>query len=64
MDKDQEIKGRVEAAKAGLLRYKGSPCWRGHSGERYTSTGGCTECSKEQALERHKRIRELLDAAK
>jgi hypothetical protein len=38
------IRARIEARAAGYKIYRGCACKRGHSGIRYTSTGGCIEC--------------------
>ncbi len=38
------ITARITAKAAGELTYKGTPCKRGHSGHRYTSSGNCVEC--------------------
>ncbi len=35
---------RRAAMIAGAMRYHGKPCAKGHSGERYTSTGACVAC--------------------
>ena len=36
---------RMDAAMQGLAKYQpDAPCKRGHTSERYTSTGGCIEC--------------------
>ena len=38
---------RTEATKSGYRLYNtGTPCQRGHTGPRYTSTGNCKECLK------------------
>jgi hypothetical protein len=34
--------------------YLGPPCRHGHSGERYTATGKCTECQRSQLLARYR----------
>ena len=40
-----EIIGRDEAhAQGKRLYYTGEPCRRGHTAERYVSTGACREC--------------------
>jgi hypothetical protein len=39
---------RLAAAAAGLTRYNtGRPCRNGHVADRYTSTGNCSECLKD-----------------
>jgi hypothetical protein len=45
----QEIISRKNAKKLGLKKYfTGKPCKNGHTSERYTITGICTECQKEK----------------
>lgn len=39
---------RIAAQDAGLLTYRGSPCRRGHDGERYSTNGGCVACANEK----------------
>ena len=36
-----------EAARLGLVRFKGKPCGKNHSGWRYTKGGTCIECIQE-----------------
>lgn len=36
---------RCTAEANGRKTYKGNPCQYGHSGQRYTSTGGCVDCT-------------------
>jgi hypothetical protein len=39
---------RRQAAESGLPRYNtGKPCARGHSGDRYTTTGNCVACANQ-----------------
>ena len=57
---DEETSPRLIAAKNQERTFNGSPCAKGHSGLRYTSTGGCVVCSKDSASERQDRIRKLL----
>jgi hypothetical protein len=45
---------RKEARRRGLKVYQGSPCLRGHSGLRYTSTGGCIQCISEGIRKRRR----------
>lgn len=42
-----------EARAAGLARYQGSPCPRGHSGERYVSNYKCVICLRDKARVRY-----------
>lgn len=35
---------RNAALAANAIRYQGKPCRKGHSGERYVSTGACVAC--------------------
>lgn len=37
---------RKEAKAAGLTRYIGAPCLRGHNGERSTHNGQCVACHR------------------
>lgn len=39
------MSSRKEAIAIGAKRYVGRPCPIGHSGERYTSDGGCVHCA-------------------
>lgn len=55
---------RAIAAAQGDRFYMGAPCAHGHDGRRYTSTGGCVECRKKAANDRHEMIRELLRKAR
>ena len=40
---------REAAHRLGRRTYRGQPCRRGHSGERYVSTWHCVECHAERA---------------
>ena len=59
---------RLKAAEAGLVRYHGRPCIHGHGTERYTTTGVCVTCNREQSnryqRKARKRIRDILANAK
>ena len=54
---------RMKAAEAGLVRYNGTPCRKGHGTERYTLTGVCVVCNRENSVrwqrEARQRIRQL-----
>lgn len=39
---------REEAKAAGLKRYQGQSCVRGHDGTRFTSSGECVACKRER----------------
>lgn len=36
---------RLKAIETGRLKYQGNPCKHGHNGIRYSSTGGCVDCT-------------------
>lgn len=56
---------RQQAAQKGLHRYyTGKPCRNGHDAERYTSTGSCVVCSRENVNAYHKRIAEAVKTAR
>lgn len=49
---------RQQAANLGQKRYyTGRPCSKGHSAQRFTSTGGCVVCSKNYVKEYQSRLK-------
>jgi len=60
MDQDLLPTNRLEAAKLRSLFYQSSPCSKGHSGLRYTTSGNCVECNRAASLARHELVRKLL----
>src|SRR5574337_1027423 len=44
MSRSDKDTAREAARVSGKSKYDGNPCKHGHSGLRYTSTGGCVEC--------------------
>lgn len=60
-----EIITRLEAAKRGLKYFNtGRPCSFGHLSDRYTSTGHCCECVKENNKKYSQKIKQMLDEAR
>lgn len=56
-----KIVTRMEAAKAGLVRYyTGRKCKRGHDAERFTSTGICVVCNRENASSHRQHMKEVI----
>ncbi len=55
---------RVQAAKAGLKHFQGPACVKGHDGKRFTSNGGCCECSRIRSQVYQQGIRDILAANK
>ena len=41
------LPAKRDAIARGERYYRGSPCQRGHMGERYVSTGACVDCVRE-----------------
>lgn len=55
----------VEARKRGLKFYNtGRPCLRGHTGDRYVSTGNCVQCLRADMAKRHHDNRESISRRK
>lgn len=53
---------RMEAAKAGLIRYyTGRPCKHGHDAERFTSTGGCVSCMYEKSAAYREKMKKAVN---
>ena len=55
---------RMKAAEAGLVRYNGTPCRKGHGTERYTLTGVCVVCNREHSGKWQRTMRQRLREAK
>ena len=49
---------RMKAAEAGLVRYEGNPCRKGHGTARYTLTGACVVCARENSVRQQRKTRE------
>lgn len=54
---------RIDAKTRGEKVYDGLDCKHGHGKTRYTSTGGCVECSRVSALAAYHKRRDRLLAA-
>lgn len=56
---------RQEALESGATRYTPTrPCKRGHNALRYTASGACVECDREQRERLMAKYREKREAAK
>lgn len=56
---------RMEAAKAGLNRYRtGKPCVNGHMADRYVLNGTCVQCALESANRHRNEFTAALKAAR
>jgi hypothetical protein len=49
---------RMKAAEAGLVRFEGNPCRKGHGTARYTLTGVCVVCARENSVRQQRKMRE------
>ena len=55
---------RMKAAEAGLVRFEGSPCRKGHGTARYTLTGVCVVCARENSVRQQRKMRERIRLAR
>jgi hypothetical protein len=59
--KQARTKARKAALQSGARYYRGSPCVRGHDGQRFASDGSCVQCKEThyQRLSRAQKDRQL-----
>lgn len=56
---------REEAARQGLKRFfDGSACKRGHTAQRFVSSGGCIECTNFHNKRSRRKIKKLIREAR